>query len=267
MGGFVDTARVIYDELGFDTLPLLPQSKKPFARGWQSRLPYRLWKNAPEGANIGIRGGGIANVSFIDCDAVQTFEHVTNYIAGLGFRGDSYPVVQSASGEGRHIYITLIGFLAGDARNLSKEIGAGEFRYGSGVYVVAPPSFLQDGGRYSLLSGDYSVRPAIEVKDILPLLGNREIKKKSKLALSRKALALLHGKDEIINTFQSRSEAEQSLLVSMANLGFSCMDVLEYFNRYPCAGKYAELKAIDFKERRAMATQVVQTSGGMGRDL
>lgn len=128
MGGFVDTARRQYDDLGFDTLPLIGMSKKPYARAWQSRLPYRLWQNAPQDANIGIRGGGLANVAFIDCDEVQAFEIVTSYLAGLGYCGDSYPVVQTASGAGRHIYITLVGTLPGEARDLSKEVGAGEFR-------------------------------------------------------------------------------------------------------------------------------------------
>src|SRR5512140_3737927 len=108
MGG-LDTARAQYEQLGFDTLPLQAGSKKPYARAWQSRLPYRLWQNAPQGANIGIRGGGLANVAFIDCDEPRTFDAVTNYLTGLGYHGDSYPIVQTASGKGRHIYITLSG--------------------------------------------------------------------------------------------------------------------------------------------------------------
>src|SRR5690242_13855963 len=133
MDGFVDIAREMYTELGFDTLPLIGGSKKPYVRAWQNRLPYRLWQNTPRGANIGIRGGGLANVAFIDCDEPRTFATLTNWLAGLGYRGDSYPVVRTASGEGRHIYVTLEGFLSGDARDLSNEIGAGEFRYGAGA--------------------------------------------------------------------------------------------------------------------------------------
>ncbi len=240
MGGMVDAARVMFDELGFDTLPLTPQSKRPYARAWQSRLPYRLWQNAPENANIGIRGGGLASVAFIDCDESQTFERVTNYLAGLGIRGDSYPVIQTASGTGRHVYITLTGALSGDARDLSQEVGAGEFRYGAGAFVVSPPSVTNEGG-YTLISGNYSIRPTLAVKDLLPLLGDREIANQSKPTLSRKALALLHGRN--IENYKSRSEAEQSLIASMVNAGFQFGDVLDHFNRYPCAGKYAELKS------------------------
>jgi hypothetical protein len=132
MDGFVDMARMIYDELGFDTLPLIPGAKRTYARSWQRRLSFRLWHNAPESANIGIRGGGFARVAFIDCDEPRAFKNVTDWLASLGYRNDSYPVIQTASGAGRHVYITLAGALSGDARDLSGEIGAGEFRYGCG---------------------------------------------------------------------------------------------------------------------------------------
>src|SRR5215207_5829535 len=113
MVGLVDTARMMYRELGFDTLPLVGGSKKPYARAWESRLSFRLWQNAPQGVNIGIRGGGLANVAFIDCEEPRTFEGVTKYLAGLGYRGDSYPLVQTTSGAGRHIYITFAADLSG----------------------------------------------------------------------------------------------------------------------------------------------------------
>jgi hypothetical protein len=245
MGGNVDSARMMYDELGFDTLPVNGGGKNPYARAWQKRLPYRLWQNAPQNANIGIRGGGLANVAFIDCDEPQTFKNVTDWLAGLGIRGDSYPVIQTASDEGRHVYISLAGALSGDARDLSQEIGGGEFRYGAGAFVVAPPSLISDGGGYSLVSGDYSIRPELAVKDILPILGNRETVTERKPTLSRKALALLHGKN--IDSYSSRSEAEQSLIASMVNAGFTFGEVLALFNRHPCAGKYAELKTKNSK--------------------
>ncbi len=239
--GDVDAARKQYDDLGFDTLPLIGGSKKPYPRAWQKRLPYRLWQNAPQDVNIGIRGGGLADAAFIDCDNPQAFEIVTNFLAGLGYRGDSYPVVRTPKKDGRHIYITLAGMLSGEARDLSQEVGNGEFRYGAGAFVVAPPSVISEGG-YQLYSGDFQTRPTLEVKDILPILGNREIEREKKPTLSRKAFALLHGNDELIKNYASRSEAEQSLIVSMVNVGLPFWDVLVYFNRYPCAGKYADLK-------------------------
>ena len=82
MGGFVDMARMMYDELGFDTLPLIPGSKRTYARAWQRRLPYRLWQNAPERANIGIRGGGFAGVAAgLVCADTQNAAVVSNATA------------------------------------------------------------------------------------------------------------------------------------------------------------------------------------------
>lgn len=238
MNANLEVARKQYSDLGFDTLPLISNSKKPYSGAWQTRLPEYLWQDAPQDANIGIRGGGLAHVAFIDCDEPKAFEHVTNYLAGLGYFGDSYPIVQTAN-NGWHIYITLAGTLPGAARDLSKEAGAGEFRYGAGAFVVAPPSYINEGNGYKLLSGDFKIRPELEVKDILPLLGNRETKDKPKF--SRKAIALLNGKGT--NNYSSRSEAEQSLIASLINVGLSFPEVFNLFNRYPCAGKYTELKA------------------------
>jgi len=223
---------------------LIGGGKLPYARAWQKRLPVRLWQNVPQDANIGIRSGGLAGVAFIDCDNPKAFETVTNHLAGLGYCGDSYPVVRTPKKDGRHIYITLTGVLSGEARDLSKEVGDGEFRYGAGAFVVAPPSVITEGS-YQLISGDFQIRPTLEVKDILPILGNRETTIESKPTLSRKALALLHGRG--IDNYPSRSEAEQSLLASMANVNLTFGDVLDYFNRYPCAGKYADLKAKNAK--------------------
>lgn len=242
MAGFdVNAARLQYGELGFDTLPLIPGSKAPLARSWQNRPVNRLWQNAPQGANIGIRGGGLASVAFIDCDEPQTFENVTHWLAGLGYQAGDYPIVRTASGEGRHVYASFAGGLAGDWRILSKEIGAGEFRFGAGAFVVAPPSQVNGNG-YELISGDFARLPGLALDDILPIIGNQETQPApAKPRLPRKAVALLHGNG--LDGYKSKSEAEQALIVSLVNVGFGFADVLDLFNRHPCAGKYAELKA------------------------
>lgn len=232
----------MYTDLGFDTLPLMPGSKTTYVRAWERRPVHRLWQGAPANANIGIRAGGLANVAIIDCDdknAPGTFETVSNYLAGLGVR--SCPIVKTASGIGRHIYVTFSGGLGGDARNLSAQIGAGEFRFGPGAYVAAPPSTISGGGTYWLLSGDFRNLPALALGDILPMLGNKDTTPKASKNIPRLALALLHGKNT--DRYQSRSEAEQALLLSLINAGFEYGEVLDLFNRHPCAGKYAELKA------------------------
>jgi hypothetical protein len=230
-----------YDALGLDTLPLAPGGKNAIRQRWQERDSLRLWQNAPQGANIGIRAGGVAHVAFIDCDdknAPGTFETVANYLTGLGV--SHYPIVETASGVGRHIYITFGGGLNGDARNLAAEVGAGEFRFGPGAYVVAPPSTITGGSEYRLLSGNLHNMPALALGDILPILGSQDTTPARK-NIPRPAMALLHGKNA--EGYPSRSEAEQALILSLVNAGFECAEVLDLFNRHPCAGKYAELKA------------------------
>jgi hypothetical protein len=238
-----------YDELGFDTIPLWPGTKKPYGRDWQNRSPNRLWQNAPDGANIGIRGGGDACAAFIDCDdktCKGTFETVTHYLAGLGYQDGDYPIVQTASGVGRHIYVTFTGKLPGDSRNLSPDMGAGEFRYGSGAQVAAPPSELSDGGGYRLINGNLARLPHLDLSDILRLVGNQDTTPPPpRKIIPRRALALLHGKNT--EGFKSNSEAEQSLIASLINAGYSFGEVLDLFNQYQCAGKYAELRTQNTK--------------------
>jgi hypothetical protein len=234
---------MMYSELDFDTLPLIAGSKKPYVRAWQSCLSYRLWQSVPQDANIGIRGGGLANVAFIDCDEKEhpgTFETVTAWLAGLGYRGDNYPVVQTASCKGRHVYVTFSGGLSGDWRVLSHEIGAGEFRFGPGSYVVAPPSIIKDGGAYTLLSGDFSTLPRLALDDILPIIQNKEIVTECKPTISRRASAMLRGEHN--KMFQSRSHFDESLIATLINSGHAFENVLELFENNPTSGKYQEIK-------------------------
>lgn len=235
----ITEARDFFDDLGIDSLPLSPGDKKPAVAGWPRGTPYRLWRDAPEGANIGVRGGGPADLAIVDCDEPATFETVAGWLAGLGLLPDDYPVIQTASGAGRHVYLTATG-LPGDWRKLSKDIGAGEFRYGAGSYVVAPPSIVA-GSEYALIAGDFRQLPRVTLADILPILANQDLTTISRPVISRRAANMLNG--QLIENYPSRSEAEQSLIVSLINTGYTFPEVQAMFDRYPCAGKYAELKA------------------------
>lgn len=240
MDDLINKARVEYTELGFDTLPLIPETKIAYPRAWEKRSVASLWRHAPEKMNIGIRGGGPAKVAVIDCDEPQTFAATTNWLTSLGFRGDSYPIVQSASGNGRHVYLTLAGELSGDWRGLSKDMGKGEFRYGAGSYVAAPPSVLKNGGGYFLLSGDFSIRPALEVKDVLQIVSNEANTSVCKPTIPRRAIAMLYGK--CTENYSSRSHFDESLIASLINAGHTFESVLDLFESNPTSGKYHELK-------------------------
>jgi len=245
-------AREEFEGLGFDTLPLAPGTKnRPIVRAWQRQEPYRMWQIAPENANIALRSGGCAQAAFIDCDDKDnpaTFTNIESYLAGLGYLLGDYPVIQTASGIGRHIYIAFEGGLPGNARNLSLEFGAGEFRYGPGAYVVAPPSIVGIA-RYALLEGDYRQLPRLSLAVILPILGNQDtVQERGPVGIPRRAKALLQGIN--LEKYRTRSEAEQAILVSLINAGFSFEEILQLFIFHPCAGKFSELRGKS--EKKAM---------------
>ncbi|NOH04682.1 MAG: hypothetical protein HND47_23280 [Chloroflexi bacterium] len=246
-------ARDFYAELGFDTIPLRPDDntgnengKKPIFTGWHKKEPRRMWNVAPQNANIGLRGGGEIDAAFLDCDEDKkpgTFGNVTAHLHSLGVT--EYPVIKTASGVGRQIYITLTDAPNGNACDLASKTGAGEFRFGAGAYVCAPPSVVE-GVNYEILKGDLFHLPRVSFMDLRPILG--ELKDKPHPPkIPRNAFAVLNGDAKAIAKFKSRSEAEQSLLLSLANARFSFADVLRLFNQNPCAGRYAEMRTANPK--------------------
>ena len=236
-----------YAEIGFDTLPLYSGTKKALYLRWQRLSPEELWKNAPRDANIGLRAGGRAELAVIDCDDKErpgTLVNVQNWLDGLGYPVGSYPLVRTASGLGGHIYIHWGGGLPDHARDIYERFGSGEFRYGPGSYVVAPPSMV-DLCRYELLQGDLLHRPFLTVKDILPLLKNQEIATPNQVIsdstpkrIPRRTLALLNGIG--VENYPSRSHAEQAILTGLVNKGFGFDEAVRLFESHPCAGKFKE---------------------------
>ena len=177
----------------------------------------------------------------IDCDdkKISTWPAVQNFLWGLGLEPGSYPAV-STPNHGKHAYLTLEGSIPGNYRLIRQETGAGEFRYGSGAYIAAPPSVLPNG-TYQLEQGDFLYMPVLRAADILPLL-SRNVKHSAgqdeggSRTLSRGALALLQGKG--LEKYQTHSEAEQAILTTLANAGFAFSEVLPLFLKYPAGGKF-----------------------------
>jgi hypothetical protein len=239
-----EDVRIEYDALGYDTIPLSPNTKDPIGARWQMRPSAELWQHAPSDANIGIRAGGVMRVAVLDADNkhdAQTSQNATRYLAGMGIDAGDCPIVATVNG-GAHFYLRLVGeSFAGNARHLAHELGAGEFRYGNGAQCAAPPSEI-DGRVYRLTAGDWRQLPPIEARDILPILANQDTTATATLAtptISRKAWALLQGK----GSYASRSEAEQAIIASLVNTGHDFDSVLSLFIRFPCAGKFSETYA------------------------
>lgn len=239
----------MFETLGMKTLPLIPGTKRPARSGWKNRTPETMWQYAPADANIGLRAGGELRVAFIDLDEKNqpgTTANANRWLTGLGLLQGEYPIVETPSG-GAHIYVRLTGSLSGHSRLLAEEFGAGEFRYGSGAYVVAPPSQLADRRAYCLTVGDFRQLPVLTVADLRPILAKGE-KEPGHLpiapgdpnrAIPHLASTLLTGQG--IERYRSRSEAEQAILTALVNRGFSFEEILALFSRYPGPGKFQEL--------------------------
>lgn len=243
----------VYLELGLDAIPLKPNSKMALLAGWQKTAPETQWEQAPADANIGLRCGGESALCVLDSDdkKVSTWQNVHSFLAGIGIDPGSYPVIQTLSG-GKHAYLSLAGTLDGNYRNFAPSFGAGEFRYGQGCYVAAPPSTVSGRG-YWLVSGDFRQLPRIDAHDLAPIVGdicqhgtydsNHDLRR-----LPRLAVQLLNGMG--IEHYPSRSEAEQAILTSLVNSGFEFGQALMLFQTKPAAGKFAEM--YDENPRRAV---------------
>lgn len=242
--GRVETAVLEYVDLGFDPIPLKPGTKKPAVAEWPTRNPSSLWRGMGWDVNVGIRMGGASQLAVIDCDEAKqpgTYERIVRHLAESNHLPGDYPVVQSASGNGRHIYFLFQGALNGNSRNLSNDFGAGEFRYGQGAYVTAPPSRV-DGNLYQLVAGDFRQLPRLGMEEVLPILGNKDIAPEhSRMSpeISRNTLALLKGNN--VSNYDTRSEAEMALITMLINCGIDFEGVLDLFKRFPAAGKFKEI--------------------------
>lgn len=246
----IQQALIFYSSLGFDALPLTPNSKKCKIKGWQNGDPEEMWKQAEEGANIGIRAGGKARVAILDFDDKEqpgTSKNGLRWLSGLGLDPGDYPLVKTASGVGSHVYVRLEEFLEGAYLRFSDEFGAGEFRYGEGAYVVAPPSIV-NGKKYQVLSGSFENIPTLMLQDLsqivdlpktaLPFevthLQQNKVKR-----IPKSTLALLKGIG--VEKYHSRSEAEQAILTGLVNKGFTYEETLQLFIEFPAAGKFKGL--------------------------
>lgn len=234
--------RLNFVKAGYDVIPLIPLDKKPLCKGWQKRPPVTQWHNAPTDSNLGLRAGN--GIAFIDCDdghegGQGTFENVTRWLAGLGYACETLPVVQTASGNGRHVYVNFAGNLLGSYRKFVTSFGVGEFRYGAASQVATFPSVIEGGGEYKLLQGDISQLPTLDIKDIAALVDiNAAVETKQSKRPSALALAIMQGVKP--DRYSTASEGEAALVLSLHNSGFTFDDIKRVFETSPCLGHYGE---------------------------
>lgn len=253
----VISARIYYAEQRLDTLPIMVDGKRCPVKNWPDVSSDEAWLIASEARNIGIRCGGERHFAVIDCDdkkRQETFNNVINYLAGQGINESTLPIVQTASGIGRHIYFTLPEYISGSLSYLSPQIGSGEFRYGKGAYVLAPPSFIEGHGGYTWLQGDVSSLPLVEYSCIAGILDHpntfnaeeKTLKDTRSIKFTRNQKAMLNGIG--LDKYASRSEFEYALIVSLVNTGWDWIGILNLFNRNKCGGKYSQMNSEDSKQ-------------------
>ena len=238
--------------MGLDPIPLGPSSKVPYIGAWPILDPEDLWEDAQPDSNVGIRCGEKKRLVVIDCDERKqpgTYTRVMDLLTSLGISSGEYPVVQTATSVGRHIYASLNDDLPGDYSMLSAIYGSGEVRYGSGSMVVAPPSEV-NGNHYSLIEGDFRNLPMVSLNQIMQLIDAPEnipslhakyvrYANIDSRKINLRALDLLNG--ESLDDYTSRSEAEQAIITFLVDQGFSFFEIQIIFQKYPAAGKYLEI--------------------------
>lgn len=243
----IQNQRAQFLENGYDPIPLKPKSKLPASKAWESKPTITQWNYAKGSVNIGLRAG--YGRAFIDCDdknKIGTFETVTRWLDGLGYHVGDYPIVQTPTlteigTHGAHIYVNFTGQMMDSKKNLKSDIGAGEFRYGTGAYVAAFPSTIDDG-EYKLISGNIARLPEIDLHDVSTLINvNEEEKPKTDKKMSRLAYAIASGTRP--ERYQSNSEGEAGLILSLINSGYTYEEIKYIFNSFPCLGHYRQKHA------------------------
>jgi len=263
----VRETKEFYERVGLQTIPLLTDKKKTDLNRWSARAPDDLWQEvagrADQYGNIAVRAGN--GVAIVDCDDATTATAVLQHLESIGLGLGRFPLVQTASGDGRHIYIEVDGETYGNYMRLGNGL-KGELRFGSGAYCVAPHSTV-DGAAYELISGDWQQRPHIAWSDLLPLLPGQttapsQTAKQTPAApagVNRLPVPLLPRdlprvfyirlnwlksaeRGAGYERYKSRSDLEFSLLMSLVRNGRQYNDAVRLFEKHR-PGHYAESRS------------------------
>ena len=170
-------------EIGVSTIPLLEDSKQAFLNDWETRPSSTMWDEANRHdfqKNIAVRTGQLstrnASLVVIDCDNPQARRTVEAQLKDMGL---DCATVRTAKNGGRHAYL-LVKNVPEDFcwKKIDKSVGAGELRAGSGAYVVAPCSVIDDAC-YVFMSGNHATlaaQPVVEWRDLRWLLPQEKAK-------------------------------------------------------------------------------------------
>jgi hypothetical protein len=263
----IQTAKSAFEKEGYECIPLRWLSKQPLSSKWPTKSVFQQWQEVKdEKVNLGLRAGN--GKAFIDCDDKNipgTSENVFNWLASLGYPRGSYPIIQTASGIGHHVYVSFTDYLPGNISNFIPSMGAGDFRYAPGAQVVTFPSVITGSGEYKLIAGNIAHLPKLDLKDIsmlikitnpchdqseikplniMPLETNLPYKYKKLQHRSISQLAKKISEGKRLSKYKSDSEAEGALVLSLINTGYRDEEIKEHFMQHPCRGHYKNKHAI-----------------------
>lgn len=266
-----------YEALGFACIPLKPERKEPLCQAWQRREPAEQWAEVAGGGlryNLGIRTSSTHAV--FDCDSRKTADGLREFLAcSYGQRPIEVRTARGLS-EGRaQFHVRLKGAPAGVSKLTFRRGFDGEVGIGPGSYYVAPGSTVA-GQPYQLVSGRFEdladvpalpwsafswlveqpSTPALPVPSRdAPLLGER-LPLRPMPATTKALLHLLTRakKGQPIESYVSRSEAEQAVIASLVSCGWSLPAIAEAFRTFR-PGHYSEL-ASERERRRYLLRSV-----------
>lgn len=159
-------AAAFYASMGWPVFPCTPGDKTPLVK-WRDRATTDAgtvaawWRGTPQ-ANIGLPTGAAFDVLDVDPDkgGYESLAELRSTWASMGTpMPDCLAVVVTGGGDGvpgRHLYVPVHPSASAPGTNFAPGL---DYR-GVGGYVIAPPSRLAGGGRYTWLVTPREMRSA-----------------------------------------------------------------------------------------------------------
>ncbi len=245
-----------YHEHGLQVMPLPYGSKRPEA-SWKDYIykpntPEQLLAEFNQQCNIAILGGEISNNFFVlDFDSMGLFHEHRRKIERIL---NNTAVVKTSRGV--HVY------LKAPYPVRTSKVGKLDIK-GEGGYVIAPPSLHPDGKQYSFwdeFGGVMIVDPESLPFGITPVTPSQTAQNQRREAqngrvtlyapdvkpygLSGNLWAILKAKPDIVNRYESRSEAEMAVVTYCVNNAWAFEEVLALFYMHAAPGtKFHDEKA------------------------
>lgn len=231
-------------------LPVLPVSKVVALDHWktfQTQAPSEAERNAmfsEPGLNIAIICGSVSdNVIQIDAETPRARDLEYERLCRVGL-GNTW--ISSAPSGGGHFFLKTPFAVKSRGKVNDVEVKA------QNTYCLAPPSLAVSKVDGSVQPYEFVSRPpqilTIESVDQVPWLRLEPAALHIPLrTYSRKVQRLLKGEWDRSH-YETRSEAEYTIIVCLVNAGYSFTEIEYAFNNHKAAGKYAELQSKDAQQ-------------------